>query len=301
MPPEDWSDELAAVLLGVARGDFEARMKRTGERDQRDAIAFLVNATVLEVERLFHELEDANLRLRHTQAQLVRAAKLTALGQLSGAVAHELNNPLMGLGLHLELLAQDVAGLPIEQGQCDELLGHVDRIRSGKTRCAQVVSALLAFGQQGVGEARVIDLRDTINTTLRLLSHKLHLGGVSVTRDLPDHDLPVLTTGNQLGQVVLDLVLNAADSMPDGGEIVIQAAKDAGEITMTVRDTGPGIPVDVQERMFEPFFTTKSLGEGAGLGLSVGHGIAESHGGRIEVDSAPGRGTAIKLILPEDR
>lgn len=295
---EDWTEEMSEVLLGIARGEFSARMTRSGQRDRTDAIAFLINTTAQEIERLFNELSEANLLLRNTQAQLVQAGKLAGLGQLSGAVAHELNNPLMSVSLTTKLVSDFVQNLDISGDQETKLMRYVARIQSATERCAQVVSGLLAFGRQSRGEHHLIDLADVIRSTLELVGHKLHLANVSVSLDLPASELQVRGNPNQLGQVVLNLVLNAAGAMPEGGVLGIVGVQHAEDVRIAIRDQGPGIPEDVQDRMFEPFFTTKPAGAGTGLGLAISHGIVEEHDGRIEVDSVLGEGTTFTLVFP---
>ncbi len=300
MPEGDaWSEEMADVLLGIARGEFSARMTRTGQRDRADAIAFLINTTAQEIERLFNELSETNLRLRNTQAQLVQAGKLAGLGQLSGAVAHELNNPLMSVSLTTKLILDFVRNMDLPDDQGTKLLRYIERVQAATERCAQVVSALLAFGRQTKGDRHLIDLSDVVRSTLELVGHKLHLANVSVALDLPATELRVNANANQLGQVILNLVLNAAGAMPEGGELTVVAAERGDEVRLSIRDGGPGIPDEVQRRMFEPFFTTKPAGVGTGLGLAISHGIVEEHDGRIEVDSTMGEGSTFTLVFPK--
>ena len=309
-PPDvleiDFSDARGAPCPVALRGralaasgmdDRTAVLMARDMRDIRRLMEAEADATEAAHQRA-RELSAVNLQLRNTQAQLVQAGKLAALGQLSGAVAHELNNPLMGLSLATKLLAEDIEALGLDDDRRANLLANINRLRSTTTRCAGVVSALLAFGRQSKGERFVIDLSDVVRSTVDLVRHKMHLANVSVVLELPPDELRVRANGNQIGQVVLNLVLNASDVMSEGGVVQITGMVNAGEVHLAIRDEGPGIPKAVQERMFEPFFTTKPTGQGTGLGLAISHGIVEEHGGRILVESAIDKGTTFTLVFP---
>jgi PAS domain S-box-containing protein len=251
-------------------------------------------ALALENARLYESAQDSLVRLRDTQAQLVQAAKMSAVGQLVSGVAHELNNPLsVIIGYGQLLLGREV---PAEARRPVELM-----VAQGE-RMSKIVRNLLYFSRQRPPERAAVSIPLVMEQTLALRSTQLALSKITVRTDFAA-DVP-LTTGDaqQLEQVFLNLLLNA--------EQAILEAKPEGEITLSVRrradgqtivaqvtDDGPGIPAEALSRVFEPFYTTKTVGMGTGLGLSVSYGIAHEHGGRLSVESEPGR-TVFTLELP---
>ncbi len=233
---------LASVLVLVW-----AAIRRRNERA-------LAEAAVAEVERVRSaELEAVNARLRETQARLVQAGKLAALGELSASVAHEINTPLMGITMCAEFLAEDFKD---EHGAPPEM---VARILDAAQRCERIVEGLLHFGRRGDGERQAVDLDAVVGAALGLVGARLEKDGTRVVR-MGDRPLPVLGDSVALSQVVLNLLLNAAQAMPGGGLVEVEGSLDVDEVLLVVRDRGPGVPAELAERIFEPFFTTKESG-----------------------------------------
>jgi two-component system cell cycle sensor histidine kinase/response regulator CckA len=249
-------------------------------------------------------LNDAT-ELKTLEAQFVQGQKMQAVGQLAGGVAHDFNNLLTAISGHCDLLL-------LRHDQNDSDYGDLVQINQNANRAAALVSQLLAFSRKQTLRPEVLDLRDTISDLIHLLNR---LVGEKVQLTL-SHD-PVLKSvradKRQLEQVLMNLVVNARDAMPDGGEIRIEtevlnltrpfrrdrATVQPGEyVTVKVIDQGIGIPTDKLQKVFEPFYTTKRTGEGTGLGLSTAYGIVKQTGGFIFVDSAPGRGTEFAVLLP---
>jgi len=246
------------------------------------------------------------LRLsRDDKEVFVQGQKMQAVGQLAGGVAHDFNNLLTAISGHCDLLL-------LRHDQNDSDYGDLVQINQNANRAAALVSQLLAFSRKQTLRPEVLDLRDTISDLIHLLNR---LVGEKVQLTL-SHD-PVLKSvradKRQLEQVLMNLVVNARDAMPDGGEIRIEtevlnltrpfrrdrATVQPGEyVTVKVIDQGIGIPTDKLQKVFEPFYTTKRTGEGTGLGLSTAYGIVKQTGGFIFVDSAPGRGTEFAVLLP---
>ncbi|WP_010140060.1 hybrid sensor histidine kinase/response regulator [Oceanicola sp. S124] len=249
-------------------------------------------------------LSDAT-ELKTLEAQFVQSQKMQAIGQLAGGVAHDFNNLLTAITGHCDLLL-----LRHDQGDPD--FGDLIQINQNANRAAALVGQLLAFSRKQTLRPEPLDLRDTLSDLTHLLNR---LVGEKVTLSL-SHD-PVLpqirADKRQLEQVLMNLVVNARDAMPEGGEIRIttevllleeemhrdRAVVAPGEyVSVKVDDTGCGIPPDKLPKVFEPFFTTKRVGEGTGLGLSTAYGIIKQSGGFIFVDSAPGAGTSFTLLFP---
>jgi PAS domain S-box-containing protein len=251
-------------------------------------------ALALENARNYESAQDSLVRLRDTQAQLVQAAKMSAIGQLVSGVAHELNNPLsVIIGYGQLLLGRDV---PPTYRRPVELM-----VTQGE-RMGKIVRNLLYFARQRPPERAAVNVPHVMEQTLALRINQLSLSKITVRTEFADN-VP-LTTGDaqQLEQVFLNLLLNAEQAILEAkpqGEIILSAQlrDDGNTIVAQVIDDGPGIPPDSLPRIFEPFYTTKTVGMGTGLGLSVSYGIVQEHGGRLSVESGPGR-TVFTLELP---
>ena len=229
---------------------------------------------------------------RATEKMWLQAERLAAMGKLAGEIAHEINNPLGGIMLYGNLLKED---LPAES----PLLAHVDKIIKLATRCRIIAKALLNFGRPEDGLEEWVDLNRVLLDMFALIEDHRLFRGIEVSWELED-GLP-LVQGNrsQLEQVVLNLIINAGEAMEGRGRLSLRTYTFRNElVVLEVEDTGPGIPKELQERIFEPFFTTKSGGKGTGLGLSICHGIVKRHGGSIEVESNPSKGTIFRVKLP---
>ncbi|MBI3636226.1 MAG: GAF domain-containing protein [Candidatus Rokubacteria bacterium] len=252
-------------------------------------------ALAFENARLYKTAQDSLARLRETQAQLVQAAKLSALGQLVSGVAHELNNPLsVIIGYGQLLLSRDMP----------EPIKHpVQLMVAQGDRMAKIVRNLLYFARQRPPERGPADVHQVIEQTLALRANQLSLLDIKIEREFAA-DLPTINADpQQLQQVFLNLLLNAEQAITTdrqgGGRIVFRTSLAPGKksVRAQVIDDGPGIRGDDMPHVFEPFFTTKEVGVGTGLGLSVSYGIVEEHGGRLSVESRPGE-TVFTLELP---
>jgi PAS domain S-box-containing protein len=251
-------------------------------------------ALALENAQLYASARESLTRLRETQAQLVQAAKLGALGQLVSGVAHELNNPLsVIIGYGQLLLSRDIPA---------NLRRPVDLMVAQGERMAKIVRNLLYFARQRPPERTQVHLQEVVEQTLALRLNQLSLYSIEVRREYTDGLPTISADGHQLQQVFLNLLLNAEQailSAKRGGEIVIRTARGprGDTVLAQVEDNGPGIEAADVSRVFEPFYTTKEVGQGTGLGLSVSYGIVEEHGGRLTVESRPGC-TTFSVELP---
>jgi PAS domain S-box-containing protein len=229
---------------------------------------------------------------RRGAEQLRQSDKMAALGELVAGVAHELNNPLMGISAFAQLLAEE----SLTADQCES----VNYIKSEADRAMVVVSDLLAFARKTGPRVAAIDINDLIEQTLRLRKYALSTSNVDVRLSLAPTLRRVQGDDRQLQQVLLNLIVNAEQAMASGStrRLTISTADRGDRVSIEVRDTGSGMTVDVRNRIFEPFFTTKPEGTGTGLGLSVSYGIIRSHGGSLSVESSPGAGAAFRITLP---
>jgi signal transduction histidine kinase len=238
----------------------------------------------LENARLFKEQRERFRRMS-------RADRLATVGELAAGAAHEIRNPLTAIRSSLQYLE---AKIPDEASR--KLLASA---LQETARINDIVSALLAFSRPSeiVRERR--DLVETLRDSLDLVSIQARARGIAVRRDFLPAALPVQGDHAQLKQMFLNIFLNAVQAMPEGGTLAVEAVrKDGGKAVVAVRDSGEGIPEENLDRIFDPFFTTKK--SGTGLGLSICYNIVKSHGGEVEVQSRPGQGTTVRVILPAE-
>jgi signal transduction histidine kinase/DNA-binding response OmpR family regulator len=248
-------------------------------------------AIALENARLYTELSDFAQELKKSQAQLVQAEKLAAMGRLAASIAHEINNPLQAIHncLHLTLKK------PLNEEKKTRYLGMA---QEEVERLITIVQRMLEFYRPSKEGMAPTNVHTIIENVLALSSKRLQHGKITVTKKLAP-DLPVINAvSDQLKQVFLNLVINAVEAMPQGGELCIEAklSEDGDDLSVALTDTGVGLSEKEQENIFEPFFTTKATG--TGLGLSVSYGIIERHGGRIKVQSELGKGATFTVYLP---
>ena len=311
---------LVPILFGVdLLGVIAVGRKLSGERlagDDRQLLRTLANQSSIAMEnaKAFDEIAKLNeslearvdertRELQETQNQLMQAEKLKSLGQLVAGVAHELNNPIGFVHANLQLLDEFIEKLVAAQDRGEDASQYRDAItkllsrsREGTERVKQIVQDLRTFSRTDQADLQMANLTDEIDRTLALMEPQFKVG-IEVVREY--EDLPeVRCYPGQLNQVFLNLLMNACDVLGDGGRITIRAEPTQNGVRLEFQDSGPGIPPEVQSRIFDPFFTTKEVGKGTGLGLSLSHGIIERHGGRIQVESGPGRGTRFVIELP---
>jgi C4-dicarboxylate-specific signal transduction histidine kinase len=291
--------EVRARLLALFRGevpihDFEHRIPGTGPirsiRVRGRITRRAADGTPL---RFAAVVSDVTER-RAMQTQLDLSQRMAALGSLAAGVAHEINNPLSSVCANLDFLGGEVRGQPA-------LAGVVAEARDGAERVRDVVRGLRAFSSARADGPAPVDVRAELEAAIRLamneIRHRARL-------ELRIGDLPLVAAGaHELGQVFLNVLLNAAQAIPEGrawgNVITVEAGRTVdGAASVRIRDTGVGIPPQVLERIFEPFYTTKPLGVGTGLGLAIAHRIVTGAGGRIEVETQVGHGTAFHVVLP---
>ncbi|HEX3525448.1 MAG TPA: ATP-binding protein [Thermoanaerobaculia bacterium] len=228
--------------------------------------------------------------------RLHRAERLAAVGQLAAGLAHEIRNPLTAIRSTMQYLLQGLDPEEPRHQLVEELLGEVDRING-------TVGSLLSLSRSGELRLAEIDLLIPLSLSIRLVQARAEEQKVALETSLGREPLRVLADTGQLKQVFLNLLLNALQSMPEGGQVTITAGPSGlpggsamrwGQVRIS--DTGSGIPADQLRRVFDPFFTTKR--DGTGLGLAISHGIIEQHQGEIRLESEPGRGTTALVRLP---
>jgi len=240
-------------------------------------------------------------RLKSTQAQLLQAEKLSAIGQLVAGVAHELNNPLTSVIGYAQLL-EDEFDTPGDMRSAAELAQDMRRIAQESERAARIVRNLLAFARRQAAARAPQDVADLFSRVMALRSYELRLNGIELVTEFGAGLPQVVADGSQLQQALLNLVLNAEQAMRGRAvkrlHVGARFDRSAGAVELFIKDTGHGIDRANLSRIFDPFFTTREVGEGTGLGLSICYGIVRDHGGQITVESIVNAGTAFSMLLP---
>jgi len=299
------AERVALVVPLFMEGEVTAVLvvgeKLSGEifdTDEIELLEMLAGETVIALKNagLYQDLQSRMEELQRTQESLVESAKLAAVGELAASVAHEINTPLMViLGNSNLLLRQLPSNSPAS--------AKVSIIEMEAHRAGKIVRDLLNFARKREPKREQLSVHDVLDRAIDLLGPKLALAHVEVERVF-DLSLPAIAGDrDQLTQVFLNLITNAMDAMETGGRVVLQTGIHQGDdgramVSVSVSDTGHGIPPEHRARIFEPFYTTKSEGRGTGLGLSVSLGILQMHGGSIEVDSKVGHGTTMRVTVP---
>ena len=255
--------------------------------------------------RLEHMVEERTLQLKETHEKLLHQDKMASLGKLSASVVHEINNPIAGILNLLMLLKRIIEEGPVNKEEIQQFNQYLNLMETETRRIGRIVSNLLAFSRQSKMRVKHVDLNRIIEKTLFLNSNLLKINGIKVEKDL-GRDLPdIMGSEDQLQQVFMNLVSNAAEAMDSPEEGVLRVETEHSlknnSVVARVRDTGMGISKENRAALFEPFFTTKKKGKGVGLGLSVVYGIIEDHKGSINVESEVGRGTTFVVELPLDQ
>ncbi|MCK9532184.1 MAG: ATP-binding protein [Gammaproteobacteria bacterium] len=246
-----------------------------------------------ELRSLNRQLEQALAELRATQQQVVQAEKLSAIGTMAAGVAHELNNPMMGVINYLAN-ARRVVKEP-------EVARRLERADRELQRMRALLHGLLAFARPITEEAKETDVVAILERALELVEPDLKVREIRLIRHF-DVDLPkVVTKENHLQQAFINLLLNARDALEHAEDrtLCVSAHEAGGWVRIEVADSGPGIPPELQQRIFDPFFTTRPPGKGTGLGLSITRIIVQDVGGRLSLKSAPGKGARFTVALPE--
>jgi two-component system cell cycle sensor histidine kinase/response regulator CckA len=271
--------------------------------DAQRAVVYCVARDVTEQKHAEARLEQAKSRQQDLERQLVFADRMASVGTLAAGVAHEINNPLSFVVANLSMMLERLqhAQLPSSSALVEELMQLTNEAILGSERIRKTVLALKTFSRSEAEERAVLDVHPllelSISMTFNEIRHRARL-----VRDYGSTPL-VEVDAARLGQVFVNLLVNAAQAIPEDGatthQIRVVTSTDAlGRAVIEVRDTGPGVPKDLVERIFDPFFTTKPVGIGTGLGLSVSHSIVTALGGAISVVDSHGRGGAFRVVLP---
>ncbi len=286
------------IVLGLVRKWVTKPVKQllSGTRRVADGdLGHVIPVGEAELGALAKAFNKMQEKLLSSQRQLIIAEKLASIGKLAASVAHEINNPLTGILTFAEDLA-DRAAPDDPRSQDYEVIRHE------AMRCREIVRDLLDFSRQDKPNLRPININDVLVHMIKFVSKQALFRNVEIITALHEDLPPVIADPTQVEQVILGLLVNASEAMPDGGKIFVDSnpIQQKGEIEISIRDSGSGIPEENLQRIFEPFFSTKG-GKSMGIGLAVSWNIINQHGGRLEVDSRPGEGTIFRIFMPVDK
>jgi len=293
--------ELVKGTKKIAEGDLSYSIP-TKTQDEIGQLASSFNQMTQDLKKADEKLLDwgktleqkVDLRtqeLRSTQNQLFQSEKLASLGKLAAGVAHEINSPLTGILTYSSLLLKSKEDKDPEKEDLEVIVNETNR-------CKKIIKGLLEFARQTTPEKTLSDINEVIEKSIDLISHQASMQSVRIDKKIKP-DLPeIMIDVGQIQQVFINLLLNAIESMPEGGTLTVSSAIENRMVAVSFADTGIGIPEENLSRIFDPFFTTKDQGKGTGLGLSVSYGLIERHRGKLEVKSKKGKGTTFTVKLP---
>jgi two-component system NtrC family sensor kinase len=317
--------DLVTGTRGIARGDLTWRTP-VRRADEIGELALSFNQMTEGLARARGELrelvatleqrvEERTRELREAQAQLVQTEKMASLGRLCASIAHEINNHLAGILTYAKLIGRRLRAGPARADEIATAVQQLAAVEREAQRCTAIVRNLLDFAQQREPAFAAVDVRALLEEAAASVANRIAAQGIEVLRQAAPVP-PVRADAGQLRQAIVNVIVNACDAMPDGGQLRLavraasgtdaaagaptpereQTGHGAATVEIQIADRGPGIPAEHLSRIFDPFFTTKE--QGVGLGLSVVYGIMEKHGGKIAVESRAGDGTTVTLRLP---
>lgn len=250
-------------------------------------------------QQLEYKVQKKSEELSAAQNELIHVERIASLGKLSSSVAHEINNPLSGILVYNKLIYKQLNSSDFHHPKKEMILKNLKLIEAETKRCGDIVRGLLDFSRKDREDFEEMGLHQLLKETCNLMTHSIKIANIHFISRFNARFDRVLCSPNQMKQAFVALLVNATEAIHEQGEITIVTDNpDEDQIRVEIRDSGSGINPQDLPHIFEPFFSTKQSSSGIGLGLSIVHGIVQNHKGRIEVDSEPGKGTTMTLILP---
>lgn len=274
------------IKIGYKKSFIQPHSKPLFLPEEKRLLGIIARHLALYIKRASIEEERKNL-----QIQLQHAERLAFVGELSAGIAHELNEPL-GRILGFAQLIKKEGELNRQQTE------DIERIVKASLYTREIIKKLMIFSRQMPQQITLVNLNTIVSNILYFIDIRFRSNAIKIVEQL-DNNLPSIQADEvQMSQVLVNLITNAIHALSKEGKITVSTKRKGNKVSLTVKDTGSGMAPELKKKIFEPFFTTKSVGEGTGLGLSVVHGIVESHNGTIKVTSQPGKGSKFEILLP---
>lgn len=296
-------DPLRAIIRvtgRVGQSELDVKVPVEGEGEVKE-LAHSFNRMIGDLRKSRDRVEDRSAKceqayrsMQAAQKKLVQSEKLAAIGTLVAGIAHEINNPVGVIATRAECMLMEAREKGIE-GHCADDLKVINR-HAG--RIAEITRSLLTFARQAPVDMAPVEINSVVEDTLFLVEKQFAKEGIRIERELSGKSPKVQGNENRLQHVLLNILNNARDAMPEGGTITVSTVNSDNVVEVIVKDSGQGIPEEALDNIFDPFFTTKDVGKGTGLGLAVSYGMIQDMGGVIDAESGPGGGTRFIVTLP---
>jgi signal transduction histidine kinase len=269
-------------------------------KNQEDQIVKVIEIWQDITDEILSRWENRARELKDDLNKLVEEDRMVSLGKLSASCVHEINNPIQGLLTFSQLIQDSLCKEELDQTEIDNIKYYASLISSEIERCGKIISGLLSFARETSNEYKEIDLNEVLESVIALTHHKMSLTDIELVSNVSKTPLAMRGDRNQLQQCFLNIIFNAIEAMPDGGQLTIASEKncDTNTARIKIRDTGCGIDEENLQSIFDPFFSFQKTGEATGLGLSIVYGVVKSHLGKIKVDSKVGKGSTFILDFP---
>ncbi len=291
--PEAWPRIIASVEKEQAVDNVELELLTTDGARKRILLGGSLEDAADSEEEVIHFLVKDIQKRKVMEEQLAQADKLASIGELSSGVAHEINNPLGVILGYTQLLLRG-------ESDASEQYADLKTIEKHVRNCKTIVEDLLSFSRKSDTEKKVLDIHKIIDDVLAFVQHHSNIEHIAIEKEYSPSVKPLLVDEKKIKQVLINLMMNAIHAVGQKGNIRISTdgSATAADLSIKVADDGHGIESRHLNKIFDPFFTTKATGEGTGLGLSVSYGIVKNHGGHIQIESQPGKGSVFTVVLP---
>lgn len=301
---------IVSASEAVSKGDRSRRLEiRPNLLDDMRLVSLAFNNMLDTVEAANRELQNWSQQLEYKvqkkseelseiQNELIHIERITSLGKLSSSVAHEINNPLSGILTYTKLISRRLDKMELEEGTKKPMLQYLNVIETETKRCGDIVKGLLDFSRKDQENFKNRHLHQILKEAYDLLAHQMRIADIHFYTDFQATSDQVYCNDNQIKQVCVALLVNASEAVTENGEITMKTSNpDEDHIKLDITDNGVGIAQEDISRIFQPFYSAKQKASGIGLGLAIVHGIVQSHKGKIEVHSEPGKGTTMSVIF----
>jgi len=304
-------NELLKVSMAVAGGDLNTRVEiKPNQVQDMKTVSRAFNDMLDNLEAANKELENWSQQLAYkvqrrseelssAQNELIHIERLASLGKLSSSVAHEINNPLSGILIYAKLILKQLNNPEQTEIKREAILKNLHMIENEAKRCGDIVKGLLEFSRKDQQNQEPMHLHEILQETYDLMSHPMKIADIHFYKDLTATSDLIFCSPNQIKQACIAMLVNSSEAVTANGEVIIRTLNPTPDtVRLEITDTGIGISPDDIPHIFEPFFSTKKDAVGIGLGLAIVHGIIQSHNGKIQVRSEPGKGTTISVTFP---